>query len=88
VSGQQRNLEGATRDILQVDKSVSEWGIINTKYGNKYSPMCAALLPIIAQCIWWGGGAVCVVCGRLGTMRGGSVVGQTVQPVQGWKNER
>jgi len=54
VSGQQRNLEGATRDILQVDKSVSEWGIINTKYGNKYSPMCAVLLPIIAQCIWWG----------------------------------
>jgi len=32
-----------------------------------------------------GGGAV---CGRLAGMRGESVVGQTVQPVQAWKNGR
>jgi len=32
-----------------------------------------------------GGGAVCVGCGRLVGMHGGSVVGQTVQPVQAWK---
>jgi len=32
-----------------------------------------------------GGGAVCVGCDLLAGMRGGSVVGQTVQPVQGWK---
>jgi len=47
------------------------------------------LLPIIVQCVNnVGGGAVCIGCGRLGMMRGGSVVGQTVQPVQAWKNER
>jgi len=31
---------------------------------------------------------VCVGCGQLVGMRGGSVVGQTVQPVQAWKNGR
>jgi len=50
---------------------------------------CAVLLPIIVQCVnIGGGGAVCVACGRLGMMGGGSVVGQTVQPVQAWKNGR
>jgi len=27
-------------------------------------------------------------CGRLGAMRGGSAVGQTVQPAQAWQNGR
>jgi len=41
------------------------------------------LIPIIVQCVNnGGGGAMCVTCGRLGTMRGRSVVGQTVQPVE------
>jgi len=29
---------------------------------------------------------VCVGCNHLAVMRGGSVVGQTVQPVQAWEN--
>jgi len=51
------------------------------------SPMGAVLLPIIvctsSYRIMVRGG-----CGRLAGMRGGSVVGQTVQPVQAWKNVR
>jgi len=53
----------------------------------RFRPLCAVLLPVIVQCVNnGGGGAVYVGCGQLGTMRGGSVVGQTVQPVQAWKN--
>jgi len=46
--------------------------------------MRAVLLLIIVQWVNNGGGR----CGRLAGMRGGSVVGLTVQPVQAWKNGR
>jgi len=45
-------------------------------------------LSLFSAWIMVGVAVVCVACGRLGTMRGGSVVSQTVQPVQAWKNGR
>jgi len=48
--------------------------------------MCA-VLPIIVQSVNNGVRSAARAAG-LGTMRGGIVVGQTVQPVQAWKTRR
>jgi len=45
-------------------------------------------LSLFSAWIVVGGGAVCVAYGRLGTMCGGTVVGQNVQSAQAWKNRR